>query len=237
MKAIVPALRAQSDTFNKVDRAARLMILYPLVYILLTLPLSAGRMWSMAHHGASLPNAYQCIAGALLSSSGWVDAALYTLTRKTLLAGGSSRPLASNGRNDGKGSDKSGNMEVTLSDLPGGITQTRTVTVTGHVLNLPSDDEDEERGRKTSKTVYHQFDRPTHSPTGSLDPIISTVPIINAERTVGEKGVKFASDIRVTSTALDDASDDDRSLEANHEHSTSTDGHSRNGFRNFSRSS
>lgn len=228
MKAIVPHLREQSDTFAKVDRAARLMVLYPFFYIVLTLPLSAGRMWSMAHHGQELPNVYQCVAGTLLASSGLVDALLYTLTRKTLLAGD---PNGSRRGGAGKGSDKSGNV-LSLSDMgAAGITQTRTVTVTGHVLDIPSDDDDD-RGRKTKKTVYHNFERHSHSPTGSLDPIIgvnnSTVP----ERH-NEKAVKFASDVLVTTTALDDHSEDGHSLDSGLGASTPA----KNGFRNFSSSS
>lgn len=232
MKAIVPHLREQSDTFAKVDRAARLMVLYPFFYIVLTLPLSAGRMWSMAHHGQELPNVYQCVAGTLLASSGLVDALLYTLTRKTLLAGD---PNGSRRGGAGKGSDKSGNV-LSLSDIgPAGITQTRTVTVTGHVLDMQSDDEDD-RGRQTKKTVYHNFERHSHSPTGSLDPIIgvnnSTVP----ERH-NEKAVKFASDVLVTTTALDDHSEDGHSLESGLGTSTPANSTGRNGFRNFSSSS
>lgn len=72
-------------TIAAVSRVTRLMTLYPCVYILLTLPLSSGRMWSMAHDGALTSNAFSCTAGALLASCGWADALLYSLTRKKLL--------------------------------------------------------------------------------------------------------------------------------------------------------
>lgn len=72
-------------TVQAVNRITKLMVLYPFVYLLLTLPLSAGRMWSMAHGGQSISNAYACAAGAMMTSSGWVDSLLYTLTRKKLL--------------------------------------------------------------------------------------------------------------------------------------------------------
>ena len=211
MKAIVPALKAQSDTFAKVDRAARLMVLYPFFYIVLTLPLSAGRMWSMAHHGQELPDAYQCVAGALIASSGFVDALLYTLTRKTLLTGGASRPLMSDRKpGDGKESTgRSGNAHISLSDYgQGGITQTRTVMVTDQVINISGEDEEEEiRGRKTSKSApYHNFERTGHSPTGSLDPIIGNITTTTQDKG-HEKSVKYATDVHVL--ALDDASDED----------------------------
>lgn len=236
MKAIVPTVRDQSDTFHKVDRAARLMILYPFFYILLTLPLSAGRMWSMAHSSDSLPNAYQCVAGALISSSGFVDALLYTLTRQTLLNGGSTRPnnAVDKRTGDGKHSDKSTGNELTLTDFgPGGITQTRTVTVTGHMLQLHSDDEDEvdEQTRRDRKQgPYHNFERTGHSPTGSLDPIISTIGVAGASEKVADK-VRFAQDVQVTATALDDPSDDDKSLDTAVDHAS----RNRADYRNFSR--
>lgn len=72
-------------TLRAINRVALLMTLYPCVYILLTLPLSAGRMWSMNHSGAPTSDAYSCIAGSLMTSCGWVDSLLYTLTRKRLL--------------------------------------------------------------------------------------------------------------------------------------------------------
>ncbi|KAJ8606070.1 hypothetical protein MRB53_041225 [Persea americana] len=72
-------------TVQQVNKVTMLMMLYPCVYVLLTLPLSSGRMWSMAHNGEATSTAFSCAAGALLASCGWVDALLYTLTRKRLL--------------------------------------------------------------------------------------------------------------------------------------------------------
>ena len=238
----MPTVRAQSNTFTKVDRAAKLMVLYPFFYIVLTLPLSAGRMWSMAHSGNELPNTYQCIAGAMIASSGFADALLYTLTRKTLLTGGASKPLVSNRRGgDLKNStDKSGNPEVSLAKLdPAGITQTRTVVVTDQMVDNANDYDEEERGRKPKKNgQYHNFDRNAHSPTGSLDPIISNafgnLTDAKPEKSV-EKGVKFVPDIKVTS--LEDASDDEKSVDSTIEHNRSPRGDGRDGFRSCSRAS
>nr|POF05431.1 hypothetical protein CFP56_69457 [Quercus suber] len=80
-------LTANMRTIAAVKRVAALMLLYPCVYVLLTLPLSAGRMWSMAHHGRPMGETYSCVAGALLTSCGWVDCFLYTVTRSRLLRG------------------------------------------------------------------------------------------------------------------------------------------------------
>ncbi|KAF2156505.1 family A G protein-coupled receptor-like protein [Myriangium duriaei CBS 260.36] len=155
MSIILPAAK-QSETYAKVDRAAKLMVLYPVTYIVLTLPLSAGRMWSMANHGRNLPEAYQCIAGALIASSGWVDALLYTLTRKQLIKG-SNRSAGATSQSGDPRKGPSGRFETSPSGNfskanamvsacreenrsrhmswsavhDGTITQTRTVTVTG----------------------------------------------------------------------------------------------------------
>jgi len=82
--------RAGHDLPNKasieaINRVTKLMMLYPLVYVLLTLPLSSVRMWSMAHEGRTMSETAQCIVGSLLASCGWVDCLLYSLTRKRLL--------------------------------------------------------------------------------------------------------------------------------------------------------
>ncbi|KAG8628917.1 hypothetical protein KVT40_002782 [Elsinoe batatas] len=89
--SIVMTNQAQSATHRKINRAARAMVLYPIFYVILTLPLSAGRMWSLAHHGAFLPNWYLLVAGTLMASSGFVDAILYALTRRNLMHTGSTQ--------------------------------------------------------------------------------------------------------------------------------------------------
>jgi hypothetical protein len=76
---------ANKTTIEAVNRITKLMMLYPFVYVLLTLPLSAARMWSMAHEGNNLSETTQCIVGSLLASCGWVDCLLYSLTRKRLM--------------------------------------------------------------------------------------------------------------------------------------------------------
>lgn len=73
------------QSVRQVNRVTKLMTLYPFVYVVLTLPLSAGRMWTMAHGGRATSIEFSCAAGALLASCGWVDAMLYTLTRRRLM--------------------------------------------------------------------------------------------------------------------------------------------------------
>ncbi|CAD0110473.1 unnamed protein product [Aureobasidium uvarum] len=198
--AVQPSVRVQSTSYAKVDRAAKLMVLYPLAYIILTLPLSAGRMWSMAHHEKSLPDAYQCVAGALLASCGWVDTLLYTLTRKALINGGDS-----NRRNRSNHAKSSKDDPSNLDPHGGSILQTRTITVSaGQVYALDTIDE-VQRGRSQNKHQYKKSftERLGHSPTGSLDPIISGHLGVGAD--------KIGSEVQVTTVAVDTCSDDSTS--------------------------
>lgn len=141
MSNILPA--SQSATHAKVDRAAKLMVLFPAAYVLLTLPLSAGRMWSMAHGGKNLPDDYSLAAGAMIGSCGLVDCLLYTLTRRSLIKNETrQRPNSGDGKTS-DGSTDSYSLANRNSRL--GITQTRTVTVTntGGTLSMIDDDDEE----------------------------------------------------------------------------------------------
>ncbi|KAI4723874.1 hypothetical protein E4T49_08407 [Aureobasidium sp. EXF-10728] len=171
LTTILPS--SHSTTHAKVDRAARLMLMFPLAYVILTLPLSAGRMWSMAHHQYTVHEGYQLASGALIACSGMVDCLLYTLTRRSLVqsANGSENKSATSGLDS-----------YDLSRL-NGITQTRTVTVTGDRVSTvssttrASDDDDAYSMRTIStspKKKHHHLREPprTHSPTGSIDRIM-----------------------------------------------------------------
>lgn len=58
-------------------------LLYPLVYVVCTTPLAAGRLASMAGHEVSL--GYFCFAGAMIACNGWLDVALYSSTRRSIV--------------------------------------------------------------------------------------------------------------------------------------------------------
>ncbi|CAI4212892.1 unnamed protein product [Parascedosporium putredinis] len=58
-------------------------LLYPLIYVVCTLPLAAGRLASMAGNEVSL--SYFCFAGAAIACNGWLDVALYTYTRRAIV--------------------------------------------------------------------------------------------------------------------------------------------------------
>ncbi|KAH0543040.1 hypothetical protein FGG08_002648 [Glutinoglossum americanum] len=73
---------SHSKSRHRIHRIARYMVLYPITYVILSLPLAAGRMASMT--GKELSTPYFCTAGALMTSSGFVDAILYAFTRRVI---------------------------------------------------------------------------------------------------------------------------------------------------------
>ncbi|KAK0672764.1 G protein-coupled glucose receptor regulating Gpa2-domain-containing protein [Cercophora samala] len=68
------------STHNQQQKA---FLLYPLIYIICTLPLALGRIATMA--GAHVPISYFCTAGALIASNGWLDVLLWGVTRHRLI--------------------------------------------------------------------------------------------------------------------------------------------------------
>lgn len=157
----IPPNSPNAATIKSVNRITMLMTLYPCVYVLLTLPLSAGRMWSMNHNGTPTSDVFSVIAGCLLTSCGWVDSLLYTLTRKRLLQ--DTMPHNSSRRTGGDWESHELGSK--------GITHTRTVTVEAGALvdfEMMVGPNGHHR-RQVPSTVY---ERPS-SPTGSIDPILS----------------------------------------------------------------
>ncbi|KAL4779045.1 G protein-coupled glucose receptor regulating Gpa2-domain-containing protein [Aspergillus varians] len=71
------------ESLKRLRRVVGYMIIYPIAYLVLSLPLAAGRMATA--QGNTPSTVYFCIAGALITSSGLVDVLLYTLTRKSLI--------------------------------------------------------------------------------------------------------------------------------------------------------
>lgn len=58
-------------------------LIYPVIYILCTLPLALGRVASVA--GAAVPLGYMCFAGAMIAANGMFDCILFSTTRKAIL--------------------------------------------------------------------------------------------------------------------------------------------------------
>jgi G protein-coupled glucose receptor regulating Gpa2 C-term len=73
----------KTKTERKISLAAMYMILYPVVYIIVTLPLAAGRIASLAGNNPS--PSYLLIGGCFMTSAGWIDCLLYAFTRRAFL--------------------------------------------------------------------------------------------------------------------------------------------------------
>ncbi|CAI7619501.1 unnamed protein product [Penicillium bialowiezense] len=74
---------SQLESLRRLRRVVGYMTIYPIVYIVLSLPLAAGRMATANGDNPSLT--FLCCAGAIITSSGLVDVVLYTLTRRALI--------------------------------------------------------------------------------------------------------------------------------------------------------
>jgi hypothetical protein len=68
---------------KRVRSISNLMVVYPLVYVICTIPLASARMASMSGHPPSL--ARLCLSGAMITSNGWLDVLLYTCTRRIMI--------------------------------------------------------------------------------------------------------------------------------------------------------
>lgn len=90
--------QSYTESLRRLNRVVSYMVLYPIVYIALTLPLSAGRMASVSGHSPSV--AYFCVAGALMTLSGFCDTLQYTLTRKSLVLDSETRSKRDDGYHD-----------------------------------------------------------------------------------------------------------------------------------------
>jgi hypothetical protein len=121
-----------NDT-SKLARATKFMVMYPAVYVVLTLPLAVGRMATLT--GVALPDTFFCIAGTLLTSCGWIDALLYTLTRRILVSndlstGGHtySQNVTAVHTNAARPGDE---QNYSLQSMNKEVSQARTVTIAG----------------------------------------------------------------------------------------------------------
>jgi hypothetical protein len=76
--------RSKEQTRHAED-AAKLMVAYPIIYVLCTLPLATLRMYSIRNPMARVTPGWFCFAGAMITSNGWMDVLLYGLTRRIML--------------------------------------------------------------------------------------------------------------------------------------------------------
>ncbi|KAJ6100247.1 hypothetical protein N7467_001782 [Penicillium canescens] len=75
--------RGQQESLHRLNRVVVYMVVYPLVYLVLSLPLAAGRMATA--RGSAPSKTYFGVAGCLMALSGFFDVMVYTLTRRHLL--------------------------------------------------------------------------------------------------------------------------------------------------------
>lgn len=75
--------RGQQESLRRLNRVVIYMVIYPFVYLVLSLPLAAGRMATAQGNPPS--KTYFGVAGCLMALSGIMDVAVYTLTRRHLL--------------------------------------------------------------------------------------------------------------------------------------------------------
>ena len=75
--------RGQQESLQRLNRVVIYMVVYPLLYLILSLPLAAGRMATA--RGDAPSKTYFGVAGSLMALSGFFDVMVYTLTRRHLL--------------------------------------------------------------------------------------------------------------------------------------------------------
>ncbi|KAL9563841.1 hypothetical protein ACKAV7_012013 [Fusarium commune] len=73
----------QGDTMRLQLSRKPAFLIYPVIYVMCTLPLAAGRIAAMA--GANVPNGYFGFAGAMIASSGFFDCLLFGTTRNAIV--------------------------------------------------------------------------------------------------------------------------------------------------------
>lgn len=184
-----------NDT-SKLTRATKFMVMYPLVYVILTLPIAVGRMVAMT--GQAMPDTFFVVAGSLLTSCGWIDALLYALTRRVLVNNEISTAaynrsvtaITTNAARPGDVEDF-GLVSMTSKDP---ITSTaRTVTIVGGSNRL-SRIVDNHRGRSYTRSRQHDSPQEAGSTrTGSQDSIIKPNPISSGINIVTETEIQVES--------------------------------------------
>ena len=127
---------------------------------------------ALALAGVAMPDAFFCIAGSLLTSCGWIDAVLYTLTRRVFAGSDISghhynRTVTAINTNAARPGDDEINMPALNKEMGG-----RTVTIVGGANRISRLVDP----RSRSKLQRSKSQRPgpfgESSPTGSQDSIM-----------------------------------------------------------------
>lgn len=186
-----------NDT-TKLTRATKFMVMYPAVYVILTLPIAVGRMVAMT--GTDMPDVFFCVAGSLLTSCGWIDALLYTLTRRILVTNEISTAqynrtvVTMTHTNTGARPGDAEHYGLTSMDKE--AVPARSVTIVGGSNRL-SRMVDSRLGRSQTQKSHMGSVREA-SPTGSQDSMIKTAPLSDGIT------VQVETNIHVSSASLDD---------------------------------
>lgn len=148
--------RSYTESLRRLNKVVSYMVLYPIVYIVLTLPLSAGRMASVS--GKSPSVTYFCVAGALMTLSGLCDTLQYTLTRKSIVLESETRS-----KREERKKSNNGNVCTSESEDKGPLT---TVCQRGNSTDDLFAREDLELA-PVDQVYQHTTITVTHEPAGS----------------------------------------------------------------------
>lgn len=174
------------------------MVMYPAVYVILTLPIAVGRMVAMT--GTPMPDVFFCVAGSLLTSCGWIDALLYALTRRILVTNEISTAQYSHAAATTvhtSNAARPGDIEnYGLMSMDKETGPARSVTIVGGSNRL-SRMVDSRLGRSQSRKTHMDSLR-EDSPTGSQDSIIKTSPLSDGIK------VQIETNIHVETASIND---------------------------------
>jgi hypothetical protein len=154
----------------------------------------------VAMTGKSLPDVFYLVGGALLTSCGWIDALLYTLTRRVLVSGDLStvnynRTVTATLTNAARPGDEDQYGLQSMSNKEAVTSTARTVTIVGGSNRL-SRIVDHRRGRSHATRSRHEdtlHDDDITERSGSQDSIIKAVPTSNGINIVTETNIQVES--------------------------------------------
>jgi hypothetical protein len=146
------------------------------------MPIAIGRMVSMA--GVDLPDTFFCVAGAFLTSCGWVDALLYALTRRVFV----NSEISGHAYN--RTTNTEGNINVARPGDDYGMHTInkevgRTITIVGGTNRLSRMVDKKRRGHPNGLTE--------HSASGSQDSIMKPIAGTNGIAIVTETNIQVES--------------------------------------------
>jgi hypothetical protein len=159
--------------------AAKLMVAYPIIYVLCTLPLATLRMYQEAND-VRVSETWFCFAGAMITSNGWLDVLLYCLTRRITLFS-DEPPNADNGIETFRTPwmrDVFG-TETTCEHIPNSPNQSSRVSLEEPMVVMDSKPYKREDSSDALGQVTISTQQTVH---------VSSVPMTPAQRAIAESG-------------------------------------------------